>query len=167
MHTFRGIIKFLIITGLGIILLGYLISTQFWKDFKEPVQLSHVSEMKTGTIVEFTTELENTGFQLYYSDGTPSYYFYQGFLNEDMVMVLIHKNYLHQITKKDTDQYSVIGKVLEPDKEAVEYFGKDMLYVELLREGYKGDTIKLLLFSLFLIGIGSIIPIFLIQQKKK
>uniref|UniRef100_UPI0006D2AC4F hypothetical protein n=1 Tax=Clostridium sp. NkU-1 TaxID=1095009 RepID=UPI0006D2AC4F len=166
MHTVKGIIKFIVISGLGIVIFIYLVLTKFWMNFSEPLYLNDVTELKTGTIVQFITDIEDTGFTLNYSDGTPSYYFYHGFLDGNKVIIFIHKNYMHQITKASTDQYNVIGKVLKPDQEAVEYFGLNASYVELVREDYKANTLELLLFSLFLTGVGFVIPFFLIQRKK-
>ncbi|GLC82305.1 hypothetical protein [Lacrimispora brassicae] len=167
MDTVRGIIKFIAISGLGIVILVYLVLTKFWMNFSEPLYLNDVTELKTGTIVQFITDIEDTGFTLNDSDGTPSYYFYQGLLDGDKVIIFIHKNHMYQITRASTNQYNVIGKVLKPDQEAVKYFGLDASYVELVREDYKANTLGLLFFSLFLIGAGLIIPFFLIQEKKR
>lgn len=158
--------KCFIIIGLGIAVFLYLIWTQAWKNFSEPVQVSNTAEFKNGTIVQFTTDLKDTGYTFSYSNDTPDYYFYQGFLNRDRVIIYVHKNFVHQITDAGPRHYTVTGKVLKPKREALEHFGADACYVELLREDYKSDTLGLLYFSLIIMGIGIFGLVFLNRQRK-
>lgn len=168
MKIISGIIKFIAISGMGIVVLIYLITTRSWKNFEKPLELAAHSRPEKDTVVTFHTKLTDTLFTINDSDGEPSYYFFKGNVHGEPLIVYVHKNFVRQITTSSAnDTFLVIGKVELPEKEALEHFGSNLVYVELLREDYKSDTIGLFLFSLFLIGLGSIIPIYLFQRYKR